>query len=895
MEIVNNSFMPGDPRLIQQLVYELKSQGIFDQFRKECIADVDTKPAYQNLRQRVEGSVTSFLSQQTWRPDMNKNQVWIFRGGVERIVDQVVNPKINTVFLPQVEEVVYRYLGIEKPNRSEVKKELKIDVTDLLPTDLEAVSPESDHSDGKNDDITLNSLNTDSKLEEDESPPFEPIEVEQDFVQHEENSVDSHLSGFSGLQSHDSNPYNESKMEISNQDSQISQNSSESHLSIITSDENTKMDICEDSESKLIKPSDSELKMEIPVDSVNDSDQSCVQKDGEIKKMDKPDQNRKEDKKTDQKKYEEKNNKHEEKKLDEKKYEKKGDDKKVENSKDKKDKYKKSSSSSSNVSSNKDKDKSSSKYTSSSSSKEKDKSKDKKEGKNSSSSSKEKVRSEKEKSEKERSDKDKEKSDRDRNKSSSGNNSRHSSGNNKEKERTSKSSAKEFCSKDKESSSRDKESCSKDKDKEKSRASSSSTSRDSKSKSGHGDTKSKSSLDKHKKSDKASHNGRPSSSASSSTKRDKDKDKKRESKKESKDDHYSAKEKKNNRRSTDRDSNDGHSSKPSQSNSLLGNSLSRSQKISQESPNLNGGTGSGDSGSLDNVEQSSVVSYMQTSETTKNKEIIICADVHKFKYVKPKFASNFEEARKLMKIRKQLARLEKQNQLRLAQIDIAELPLINGINCEQKYNTDKVHQSKETMELDDSSEGSKTPEKKDVAISSNQTTPVLQSKDLSKESWEALEARLAQEMSNVNYDSYESPYDDYDCTGYNSVVLSPRKKICFADEKHVSPKKFFFKTENNYIDEKQTTQTGLKTEKDTTDEIHIGMQEKFADMIENKGQEYKNEINMETDTKLSEMIEPTKDEYENTTDSSLKTDEDQKTTKDALVKMVTPSEIENKK
>ena len=61
--------------------------------------------------------------------------------GVERIVDQVVNPKINTVFLPKVEDVVYRFLGIEKPNR-EPKKEIKVDV-DSLPNDLEAVSPES--------------------------------------------------------------------------------------------------------------------------------------------------------------------------------------------------------------------------------------------------------------------------------------------------------------------------------------------------------------------------------------------------------------------------------------------------------------------------------------------------------------------------------------------------------------------------------------------------------------------------------------------------------------------------------------------------------------------------------------------------------------------------------
>lgn len=76
MEVVGgNTLLPGDPRLIDHIVCELKSQGIFDQFRKECIADVDTKPAYQNLRQRVEGSVTGFLKTQNWKPDMNKNQL----------------------------------------------------------------------------------------------------------------------------------------------------------------------------------------------------------------------------------------------------------------------------------------------------------------------------------------------------------------------------------------------------------------------------------------------------------------------------------------------------------------------------------------------------------------------------------------------------------------------------------------------------------------------------------------------------------------------------------------------------------------------------------------------------------------------------------------------------
>lgn len=40
---LKNTLMPASPRLVDHIVGEVKSQGIFDQFRKECIADVDTK------------------------------------------------------------------------------------------------------------------------------------------------------------------------------------------------------------------------------------------------------------------------------------------------------------------------------------------------------------------------------------------------------------------------------------------------------------------------------------------------------------------------------------------------------------------------------------------------------------------------------------------------------------------------------------------------------------------------------------------------------------------------------------------------------------------------------------------------------------------------------------
>ncbi|KAJ8709884.1 hypothetical protein PYW08_009888 [Mythimna loreyi] len=173
-------YMPGDPHLVDQLVYELKSKGIFDQFRKDCIADVDTRPAYQNLRQRVENSVSSFLSRQVWKPDLNKNQLreklrkHILDGnyleqGVERIVDQVITPKVASVFIPQVEDLVYNYLGIsrKKAVTSTETSNGKLSTDDLLPEDLEAVSPGSVKSNDDKAEAMDEDRNEEYKMEVD--------------------------------------------------------------------------------------------------------------------------------------------------------------------------------------------------------------------------------------------------------------------------------------------------------------------------------------------------------------------------------------------------------------------------------------------------------------------------------------------------------------------------------------------------------------------------------------------------------------------------------------------------------------------------------------------------------------------------------------------------------
>lgn len=169
-----------------------------------------------------------------------------FEAGIERIVDQVVNPKLNSNLVPKIEDVAYKFLGVEKPSFN-IKLELTVDEheTSLPNLDLEQVSPESSEKspsiESKSPAMMATNIEyliheeCEERVDDLESPAFEPLtaspnfQFKQESFEKEDDDMDisdgdddgplqmngsalvpndevkSNLSSISGLTSNDSN------------------------------------------------------------------------------------------------------------------------------------------------------------------------------------------------------------------------------------------------------------------------------------------------------------------------------------------------------------------------------------------------------------------------------------------------------------------------------------------------------------------------------------------------------------------------------------------------------------------------------------------------------------------------------------------------------------------
>ncbi|XP_050436928.1 biorientation of chromosomes in cell division protein 1-like 1 [Adelges cooleyi] len=185
------------------LLETLKANGTFDEFRRDCVSNIDAKPTFQNWKQRIESNINKFLSKINYTPELNKNSIrerlrkHLFDGresreiedGADRILTQVFASRTLNVFETKIENAVNEYLGIKNEKTIEQNG---MQASCINVNNLTKVSINSTNSDDNQESPSNHTDNAEVT-----SPEFEPLISGMD----NENSNDESISGMSDLNS----------------------------------------------------------------------------------------------------------------------------------------------------------------------------------------------------------------------------------------------------------------------------------------------------------------------------------------------------------------------------------------------------------------------------------------------------------------------------------------------------------------------------------------------------------------------------------------------------------------------------------------------------------------------------------------------------------------------